>query len=238
MANIWEQYNNHNLFLVYVLSHNYMNSPICLNEMGASWITKVDSIGILLPGFDLNGLGNSCYDKQSISVIFNQDDTEVKHRLNQLKEKVEQLFPKDSKGVNQSRWEEKRNSFIATVRSLPVAKKIDDFEAAHDPEEAEIKPKALIASSVYYKGKGSYVITFSNYGDSPAENLFVEFEDVEGIFLMLEKGFFPIEILKPGRSFQINVMMTEGASHKMMSQVKWKEADILFEEKELILFNK
>ena len=238
MDNIWEQYNNNqNLFLLYVLSHNYMNSPMCLNEMGASWITKKDSIGILLPGFDINDLGNSCYDKRSISVIFNQDDKEVRHRLNQLKEKVEQLFPGDKKNIHQSRWEEKRDGFIAIVRSLPVAKK-DGFEKVHVLEETDVKPKASIVSSVSYKGKGSYVITFSNKGDSSAEDLFVEFEDVEGIFVLFEKGLFPIEILKPGRSFQINAMMTEGAPHKMMSQVKWKEADTPFEEKELILFNK
>lgn len=93
MDNILEQYLKHNLFLIYVFSHNYMGSPICLNEMGASWITKTDSIGILLTGFDINDLGNSCYDKQSISIIFDQEEKETKHRLNQLKETVEKLFP-------------------------------------------------------------------------------------------------------------------------------------------------
>lgn len=60
---------------------------------------------------------------------------------------------------------------------------------------------------------------------------------MDGIILAIEKEMFPIEILKPGRSFQIVAFMTEGAPHKMMSHIKWKEAEILFDENELVLFN-
>ena len=70
-----------------------------------------------------------------------------------------------------------------------------------------------------------------------AEELSIDFDDVDGIFLMMDKGLFPIEILKPGRSFQIHAMMTEGAPHKMMSHLKWEEGDSQFEEDELVLFN-
>lgn len=116
MDNILAQYKQNNLLVLYVLSFDYMNSPICLNEMGASWMTKTDSIGILLPGFDIEDLGNSCYDKQSISIIFNQEEKEIKHRLNQLKETLETLFPEKVTGINWSRWEEKRDSFIEKVK--------------------------------------------------------------------------------------------------------------------------
>ena len=60
---------------------------------------------------------------------------------------------------------------------------------------------------------------------------------MDGIFLMMDKDLFPIEILKPGRSFQIHAMMTEGAPHKMMSHVKWKEGYLQYVEDELVLFN-
>ena len=95
MDNILQQYKEHNLLVLYVLSFNYMGSPICLNEMGASWMTKTDSIGILLPGFDIKDLGNSCYDKQSISVIFKQD----------LKEQIES----DKKDIQGFSWWLKKN---------------------------------------------------------------------------------------------------------------------------------
>lgn len=127
MDNIMEQYKQNNLFLIYALSDNYMSSPICLNEMGASWMTMTEGVGILLSGFEIDDLGNSCYDKQTISAIFNQDDAEVKHRLNQLKDIVEKLFPNDAKHIDLTRWEEKRNKFISFVRANATDKKKDEF---------------------------------------------------------------------------------------------------------------
>lgn len=237
MDNIMEQYKENNLLVLYVLSFNYMDSPICLNEMGASWMTKTDSIGILLPGFDIDDLGNSCYDKQSISVIFKQEVKEVKHRLNQLKETVEALFPNSKTAINWSRWEEKRDEFIEKVMALPSGSKASDSEVTTDTPDLKAEPKASISSSVYYKGKGSYEITFTNLGNGTAEELSIDFDDVDGIFLMMDKDLFPIEILKAGRSFQIHAMMTEGTPHKMMSHIQWKEGDLQFMEDELVLFN-
>ena len=236
MDNILQQYKEHNLLVLYVLSFNYMGSPICLNEMGASWMTKTESIGILLPGFDLENLGNGCYDKQSISVIFNQDIKEINHRLNQLKGTVEKMFPDMKTYINPSRWEEKRDEFIEKVRAIPVKKK--DNEAEESASRNVItSAKASIASSVYYNGKGSYEITFTNQGLETAEELSIEFDDVEGIYLMMDNNMFPVEILKPGRSFQIHAMMMEGAPHKMMSHLKWYEAGVEFSDDELVLFN-
>lgn len=235
MDNIWEQYHKHNLFLIYVLSRNYMGSPICLNEMGASWITKTDSIGILLPGFDIKDLGNSCYDKQSISIIFDQEEKETRHRLNQLKETVEKLFPDDVRKIDWSRWEEKRDEFIEKVKAISVKKKaIEELPSSHGDGRM---PNASIESSVFYNGKGRYVITFANQGDQTAENVDVSFDEVDGIYLLLHQEMFPIEFLKPGRSFQINAVATEAAPVKMMSHIKWREDDVVFEEDELVLFN-
>lgn len=236
MDNILEQYHKHNLFLIYVLSHNYMGSPICLNEMGASWMTQKDSIGILLPGFEMKDLGNSCYDKQSISIIFDQEEKETRHRLNQLKEIVEGLFPDAARKIDWSRWEEKRNEFIEKVKAISDKKKEAIEETPSSQGEGRM-PNASIESSVYYKGKGSYVITFTNLGAQTAENVEVSFDEVDGIYLLLDKEMFPIEFLKPGRSFQINAVATEGAPYKMMSHIKWQEDDDVFEEDELVLFN-
>lgn len=90
---------------------------------------------------------------------------------------------------------------------------------------------------MFYNGKGRYVITFANQGDQTAENVDVSFDEVDGIYLLLHQEMFPIEFLKPGRSFQINAVATEAAPVKMMSHIKWREDDVVFEEDELVLFN-
>lgn len=74
--------------------------------------------------FFLKDLGNSCYDKQSISIIFDQEEKETRHRLNQLKETVEKLFPDDVRKIDWSRWEEKRDEFIEKVKAISVKKKL------------------------------------------------------------------------------------------------------------------
>ncbi len=238
MDNILEQYKKHDLLLLYVLSRNYMDSPMCLNEMGASWITKMRSIGFLTSGFDFKDLGNSCYDKQSISVVFDHEESDIKHRLNQFKDIVEELFPNSVTKIDSTRWEEKRDNFISTIKAIPASKNKDEKEEISGNHDVCLTQKASIESSVCYKGKGSYVITFTNNGRVPAEDLSVDFEDVDGINLMLDRNLFPVEFLKPGRSFQIHAVIKEGAPHKMMSYIKWKEENSQYEEKELVLFNR
>ncbi len=74
------------------------------------------------------------------------------------------------------------------------------------------------------------------------ESTSVIFECKDGLFVPhevdgLDQEMFPIEFLKPGRSFQINAVATEGAPVKMMSRIKWMEDDDVFEDDELVLFN-
>lgn len=44
------------IYVVFFLSDNYYSSPVCLNEMGAAWLKKADSLNLLLPGFDYNDM--------------------------------------------------------------------------------------------------------------------------------------------------------------------------------------
>lgn len=41
-------------YMIYLLSGNYYNSIVCLNEMGAAWVRQADEQMLLLPGFDTN----------------------------------------------------------------------------------------------------------------------------------------------------------------------------------------
>lgn len=39
-------------YMLYLLSDNYYDSIVCLNEMGAAWVRQTDALMLLLPGFD------------------------------------------------------------------------------------------------------------------------------------------------------------------------------------------
>lgn len=43
---------NNDTYMIYLLSNNYYNSVVCLNEMGAAWVRQTDAQMLLLPGFD------------------------------------------------------------------------------------------------------------------------------------------------------------------------------------------
>ena len=42
---------NNKIWVFFMLSHNFYNSPPCLNEMGAAWVKQSQYYSILLPGF-------------------------------------------------------------------------------------------------------------------------------------------------------------------------------------------
>ena len=47
-----QQFQEHNLHVILVLSDNYYQSVACMNEMGAAWILQNKYTTILLPGFE------------------------------------------------------------------------------------------------------------------------------------------------------------------------------------------
>lgn len=50
------EFQHHNLFVIFMLSQNYYRSPVCLNEMGATWIMQFDYQSILLPNFEFHNV--------------------------------------------------------------------------------------------------------------------------------------------------------------------------------------
>lgn len=50
------EFNNNNLFVVFMLSKNYYESVACLNEMGATWVLQKQYQTILLPEFDFKDI--------------------------------------------------------------------------------------------------------------------------------------------------------------------------------------
>jgi len=52
---------NKRLWVFFMLSENFYNSPVCLNEMGAAWVRQSHCYSVLLPGFvhgDIKGVIN------------------------------------------------------------------------------------------------------------------------------------------------------------------------------------
>jgi len=92
--------------VLFVLSHNFYESPFCLCEMGATWVQTKDHIPILVPPFDFPDIQGVIPHTQG---FFINDPT----GLNQFKAKIESVF--GLKPIAHSAWERKRDHVLARI---------------------------------------------------------------------------------------------------------------------------
>jgi len=103
------------LHIIYLLSKNFYNSPASLNEMGAAWVLRKEVTSILLPGFDFSEM-KGVVNNREIAIKLDEEETELKDKLNQLYEKIIEEFSLKKKST--AIWERKRDNFIQNVREI------------------------------------------------------------------------------------------------------------------------
>lgn len=100
--------------------------------MGAAWITKATYWMLLLPGFNFGDI-KGCIDSKKIGISFGSSEEELKHRLNEFKDKLVSEHNLQTKP--QIRWESHRDKFINTVREISERKKKETKESADEKSE-------------------------------------------------------------------------------------------------------
>lgn len=110
-----EQFNSYKLHIIFVLSENYYNSPVALNEMGAAWILQSRETTILLPGFSENDI-KGVLDKNKMVIKLDEDYITLKNKLRQFYDRIFSEFemPKLSEDI----WEQYRDEFIENVTKV------------------------------------------------------------------------------------------------------------------------
>lgn len=84
---------NRNIFMIILWSDEYLDSPACLNEMGAAWVVQCDYTNIYVPEFSF---GNPKYhqcavDTRKMGAVLN-GDKHCKQAMLELKDKIQVLF--------------------------------------------------------------------------------------------------------------------------------------------------
>ena len=96
-----------------MLSKNYYDSAVCLNEMGAAWVLKKEYRSILLPGFkseDIRGVIKT--DDITISL----EDSKIRNKLNDIKEQFKEIFELEK--INDNKWDDIRDRFIEKIDKI------------------------------------------------------------------------------------------------------------------------
>lgn len=114
-----QQFQEHDLHVILILSDNYYQSVACMNEMGAAWILQSKYTTILLPGFEFKEI-KGAINPRKIGLKLDSDPIEVKEKLGQLKNVLSQEFGLAQ--ISDVRWERKRDSFIDTITQLKMMK--------------------------------------------------------------------------------------------------------------------
>lgn len=88
---------NSNIFMIILWSDEYLDSPACLNEMGAAWVVQCDYTNIYVPQFSF---GNPKYhecavDTRKMGAVLN-GDKHCKQAMLELKDKIQALFGLDN----------------------------------------------------------------------------------------------------------------------------------------------
>jgi len=106
-------FKEYNLYVIFIHSPRYYNSPVSLNEMGAAWVLRTDFCSFLTTDMNfemMKGVVNG----NTISIKVNND--EAPSRLTELKDKLIKVFGLNE--ISATKWERKRQVFIDKVISI------------------------------------------------------------------------------------------------------------------------
>lgn len=105
-----QQFLESELFVIFLHSPAYYRSAICLNEMGAAWVSKTEYCSFLLPGFEFEDM-KGVVDKSKISIKIGNSDT--KARMFEFKEKIEKFFSLENH--DHIVWNRKCDKFLSNI---------------------------------------------------------------------------------------------------------------------------
>ena len=147
-----EVFNNYDLFVIILHTHNYYTRPVCLNEMGAAWALKTKYYSVLAPDFDfiqMTGVVNN----KDVAIKIGAEDCEA--RVNQLKNALVDFFSLPQ--PDEDRWPHYRGKFIENcskyISSKSKAKSVNTTK-----EDQQTAPLISLSSKfrIFYKGDGCY----------------------------------------------------------------------------------
>ena len=119
LPEIKKQFNEYELLTIIIHSPRYYQSPVCLNEMGASWILETEHYSFLTADCDFNLLKGVIDDKE-VAIKVNSSD--AKNRMNAFLQMVLRFLGLPELDFSDhrvlSRWEEDRDAFLSAVCKL------------------------------------------------------------------------------------------------------------------------
>lgn len=106
---IKRELSNQKVHVIFMLSQNYYDSVMCLNEMGAAWVLQHTYTSILLPGFsysELKGVINT----GTLGMKLDGEPAELRNRMIELRDQIQKEF--GLAPMDERTWNRKLDKFL------------------------------------------------------------------------------------------------------------------------------
>ena len=103
------KFQDYNIYVIFLLSSAYYQSPACLNEMGATWVLKANYSTIVCSGFSIPDIKGAINPSKMAVVL--EDKKRVNGKLNNLKDRLVDFFGLPEV-EDDTIWENDRNKFV------------------------------------------------------------------------------------------------------------------------------
>lgn len=231
-ASLRTLFTDHELFVIFVQSPRYYESPVSLNEMGAAWVLQSDYCSILTKDMQKDAM-RGVFDDHTI--FLKVDAPQVEARMNELKNKLIKLFGLPS--MSDNTWERKRNIFLKAVNAIeytPQAKTpISETFPVNEEymrlqveklkrEETERKQAKIRGNIIPSKTRGNRILKIFNAGQATARNIIVEWLNPDSS-VMVQWDFGAIGEITPQNGRSYNIALCEGHNETMRLRYTWTD---------------
>lgn len=110
---IRKQFEEHDLFVLFIHSPRYYRSAISLNEMGAAWILKSAHLSFLTSDCSFKMLTGVIDSKE---IAFKAGEADAEHLLFDFRDKIIDFFGLEK--MDEKLWDTKKKEFIGKVNSI------------------------------------------------------------------------------------------------------------------------
>lgn len=230
-------FTNRSLFVIFVQSPNFYDSPVSLNEMGAAWALKAKYCSILTSEMEFSAM-TAVVNSHEVAIKVNSFD--AKPRLTELKNSILDFLGKPA--VSDITWERKRDKFLQAVDPSYVSDSSSKQSITVEyqqlmidkmKKEKEDLLKASIKGNIFQASvKGGWHLRIFNAGKSTARNIRIEWLNEDNRVILYPK-FEQIDDLSPQNRRDYRINLVNGHPQTMRLKYTWDDdfrLDNSFEE--------
>ena len=231
-ASLRQLFTDHELFVIFIQSPRYYESPVSLNEMGAAWVLQTDYCSILTKDMQKEKM-NGVVDDHTI--FLKVDTPQVEARMNELKNTLTNMFGLPA--MSDTTWERKRNTFLKAVNAIDYPPIVETNTKGTNPvneeymklqveklkrEEMERKQARIRGNIIPSQTRGNRILKIFNAGQTTARNVSVEWLNPdEEVLVQWEFGL--IGEISPQNGRQYNIALCEGHTETMRLRYTWAD---------------